>query len=308
MTVLSPLTHAALDAEPKREWLASLHLGYTPRRNRTQLIENTHCGPLRVQRPFFPEEDGCNHTYILHPPGGMAVGDRLSIYVDAQAQSKVLLTTPSAGKMYGLKGLKNREALYQSQYVYIKLADGAECEWLPQETIIFDGAQARLSTRVSLKGQAKFFGWDIVRLGRIASGETFKEGYCLQSIELERDGVLQFVEKTPLYAQSEMLTAAWGLQNQHTLATCIATVTLTREQIDDLIEALREHDEMNTGEAKNKKRSVSSWGITQKDDVFIARYLGSSILHCRSGLELLWKTIRPIVMRKAAVVPRIWNT
>lgn len=61
----------------KRSWLGRLTLNYELRKQRSTLVYSEHQGPLRVQRPFYPEADGCCHTYILHPPGGWLLVIRL---------------------------------------------------------------------------------------------------------------------------------------------------------------------------------------------------------------------------------------
>ncbi len=278
-----------------REWLASIDLAYSYRRDKTALIKTQHIGPLRVQRPFYPEQDGTCHTYLLHPPGGMAVGDKLSINAYLEQGTSALITTPSAGKMYGTKGIKNAEAMPQIQQVSLNCDENTVCEWLPQETIIFDAAQAKIATDIYLSPTTKFIGWDIVRLGRAASGEKFNQGYCHQRLQCYRKGRLIFRELNLLDAGSELMNAQWGLQASNTLATMLATVTLNRDQIDEMYTFLP---------TTNK----NAWGLTQKDDIFIARYLGNSILDCREGLRRIWHFLRPLMLAKNACDPRIWNT
>lgn len=273
-----------------REWLAHLNLSFGPRQQKTAMLQADHLGPLRVQRPFYPEVDGCCHVYLLHPPGGMVIGDRLALNVIAQPQSQVLLTTPSAGKIYGAKGASET----QQQVITIEI-DDACVEWLPQETIVFDGANGRLSTRVNLKNNARYFGWDIVRLGRAASGETFNSGSCLQNLEIWREGKPYFIEKNRMVATSPVQQATWGLQGKNTTGTLLATTMVSRDYIDELLEQLSFNGE-------------SHWGLTQKKELFIARYLGNSVSECRQGFEMIWRRLRPLLNNKEAVVPRIWNT
>jgi len=78
----------------------------------------------------------------------MAVGDRLAIGATLEANTSVLITTPSAGKMYGTKGVKNAASMPQVQDVQLTCGEGSMCEWLPQETIIFDAAQAKIDTKI----------------------------------------------------------------------------------------------------------------------------------------------------------------
>ena len=225
----------------------------------------------------------------------MAVGDRLNIRAELEASTSVLFTTPSAGKMYGTKGVHNAECMPQIQKVNVHCAESTTCEWLPQETIIFDGAKAKIDTQIHLNHNANFIGWDILRLGRVASGERFNQGFCHQRLQCYRQGKLIFREFNLLDAQSEFMQAKWGVQAANTLATLIATLELNRDQIDELYTLVQNKD-------------TEAWGLTQKRDIFIARYLGHSIIDCRSGLQKIWRYVRPIAINKTACEPRIWKT
>lgn len=281
-----------------RHWRGQISLGIEARANKSVLAHTQHQGPLRVQRPFYPEADGCCHVYLLHPPGGLVIGDELEIHASLGNKAQALLTTPSAGKIYGAK---NRAAL-QIQNVNMQVAEGACLEWLPQETIVFDSAQARLKTRIDIIDNGLFFGWDIVRLGRAASGEIFNTGSCYQDIEIWKNQRPLFIEKNKIeknriVAGSDLHTSSWGLRNCNTTGTLYATTSLTREAIDLLYERL---------DAFTEQKDL--WGLTQKEEIFIARYLGNSVTSCRKGFELIWRETREAFNNKKAVTPRIWNT
>ena len=118
----------------------------------TRLGKTHHFGPLRVQRPFFPEGDDCLHFYLLHPPGGLVGGDCLSIDLSLESGAHVLMTTPSAGKIY-----RNISGFSQSHRARLSIADGAVLEYLPQENIVFDGAQGELHTQVEIQAGGVFY-------------------------------------------------------------------------------------------------------------------------------------------------------
>ncbi len=295
MTAFPPIDSPEAPASPARDWPAFLCLRLQWRAGKTCLVDNRHVGPLRVQRPFYPEADGCAHVYLLHPPGGMVLGDRLTIQAFLQAHSAALLTTPSAGKLYSVEG----SAIQQGQYVHFDVAEDACLEWLPQETIVYDGANGALNTRIDLHGNAQFCAWDIVALGRAAAGERFTEGDCRQKLEVWRNNRMVFVEHNRFRGGDALLNAAWGLRGHHVSGTFLASVVATRLQIDDLLAHLN-----RVAPAKDRHH----WGLTQKNELFIARYMGDSAAHCRQGFEWLWASIRPQLNQKSAVAPRIWQT
>lgn len=281
-----------------RRWHASLKLGFALRRGITRMVENHHCGPLRVLKPFYPEADCC-HVYLLHPPGGLVLGDELRISLHADSDSHALLTTPSAGKVYGVKnGIEK-----QQQRVSLSLAAGACLEWLPQETLIFNGANALLQSDIQLQAGAKLVFWDIVCFGRPANQLSFDSGTCTQLIRIEREGIPLLIERNLVHGGGALQASAWGLGGHDSMGTFIMTLRTGREQRQELTEMLAQ-----TSTTGSHPHSIHRWGLTQKDDLFIARYLGDSASHCRRGFELLWQALRPLMINKPAVSPRIWST
>lgn len=281
-----------------RRWPARLHLEFAHRGGRSCVTRARHHGPLRIQRPFYPEGD-LAHVYLLHPPGGLVVGDELQIDLCANKGSRTLVTTPSAGKVYSLLGLKHSDqTTAQCQRVDLSLDDDSLLEWLPQETIVFDGANARLTTRVEAHGSARFCLWDIVCLGRPASGERFSQGQVWQTLEVTIDGQPRLIERNRIAGGDAMMSAPWGLQGCGSFGTLVASVEQSRDAVDDLLQML----------AERYPGGSPQWGITQKQGLFIARYLGQSAAQCRQGFSDIWSRIRPALCAREAVWPRIWNT
>jgi urease accessory protein len=163
IAVVQPSTDA-------KGWAASLFLRYAVRGDRTALIERRHRGPLTVQRPFYPEKGGPCHTYLLHPPAGIVGGDDLEIVFELEADTNALVTTPGTTRWY----YSDARLATSTETAYV--TSGATLEWLPQETLLFDGANAKLTTRIELQGDAEVLGWEILGFGGPACGETFDNG------------------------------------------------------------------------------------------------------------------------------------
>ncbi len=278
----------------ERRWRARIQLGLTSRYGRTTLPHLEHEGPLRVQRPFYPEGPVC-HVYLLHPPGGLVSGDRLQIGVALEAGAEALLTTPSAGKIY--RG--DSCGVSQHQQVTLTQAPGSTLEWLPQETIVYDGALGHSETRVELAGDSRFIGWELSCLGRPASGIDFASGRYRQTLAIYRDGEPLLLEKQALEAGSRLALERWGLQGYPLVGTLYA-VGFDQEPTA-LIEALRAQLAPLTGEAQ---RVAVTWRL----GVLVVRLLGRDSETARACFTRLWQQIRPALLGREAVLPRIWLT
>lgn len=260
----------------------------------TRMGKTMHFGPLRVQRPFYPEGSDLLHMYLLHPPGGLVGGDQLVIQVDAHDQAKVLVTTPSAGKLY-----RNETELNQVQQVSIQVGNKSAVEYLPQENIIFNGAKGELNTQVYVSGDGLFIGWEITCLGRPESDALFTEGKLKQTLAIYQDEQLLFIDRFNLDALSGVLTSRVGLQNYSVFATFVINRNIDTAALQNLLEV-----QANC----NHQPEKVLMGITQKNDILIIRALAHRAEPIRNQFEYIWQLLRPSVYGREACTPRIWNT
>ncbi|WP_028623428.1 urease accessory protein UreD [Pseudomonas sp. Ant30-3] len=266
-------------------WHAELELGYARFGASTRPVLRRHQGPLRVQKHLYAEgPQVCQHI-IVHPPGGIAGGDRLDISAHVGAEAWAQITSPGAAKWY-------RAAGPAYQQLTLKVAEGATLEWLPQETIIFSAAQAELSTSIELEGDARLFYWDVVALGRPASGERFDRGHFQAHLQIRRDGQLLWHERQRIVGADGLLDSPIGLDGQPVFATLLVT-----GEIDaDLLEQCRSLNNDVRGD------------LTQLPGLLVARCLASEALLARGWLIDLWRLLRPALLGREAVAPRIWST
>lgn len=247
-----------------------------------------HHGPLRIQRALYPEGPrGPAHVYLLHPPGGVVGGDELEIHFAVDAGASALVTTPAAGKFYRSDGRVG--TLSQTLHV----AAGATLEWLPLETIIFDGAAATIRTAVELQHGACFAGWDILALGRPAGASPLVSGWCEQRLTVRRNGKPLWIERARYGGGDEVLTAPWGLDG----ATVVGTLVMVTESPwgADLLDALA------------AKLPASRAGVSERHGVCVVRVLGDSAEDVRDRMELSWALARPHVIGVHACPPRVWR-
>ena len=266
-------------------WQAELELAYGRDGAATRPTMRRHKGPLRVQKHLYAEgPEVCQHI-IVHPPGGIAGGDRLDICATVGANAWAQLTSPGAAKWYRAAG-----PAYQT--LNLRVAAGATLEWLPQETIIYSAAQAELNTEIDLEGDAKLLYWDIVALGRPASGERFDAGHFQAELNIRRDGQLLWHERQRVSGSDGLLDSPIGLDGKPVFATLL----ISGEIDSALLERCRELPSAVRGD------------LTQLPGLLVARCLASEALHARAWLIELWHLLRPELLGRTAVPPRIWST
>lgn len=282
-------------------WLADLHLGFAHRDGRAVLRENRHNGPLRVQKALYPEGESVCQVILLHPPSGIAGGDHLSINIAVDRNTHAQITTPGAGKWYRSSGPE------ASQKVMLNLDDGATLEWLPQESIIFDGARARMDTRVSLAGDSRFIGWDILCLGRTAAGERFTQGRFDLFYRVDRNNQPIWIERGGFSGADPMLGSPAGWAGATVCGTLLCSFPELPEHASALLEACRSIAPVD----------AAGHSLSVLPGLIVARYLGQHSEAARRWFIALWEILRPVYCPlegfplgrgRPAIPPRIWTT
>lgn len=277
---------------PASTWHARLQLGFERRAAGTVLADLRHQGPLRVQKALYPEGPEVCQAIILHPPSGIAGGDHLEIGATLGEAAQAQLTTPGAGKWYRSAGAD------ASQCIHFDVAAGATLEWLPQETIVFDGALARMDTRIRLAADSRYLGWDILCLGRAASGEKFDHGRLDLACRLERAGKPIWIERGRILGQDAMLQSPAGWDGADICGTLMASFPELDKQAATLLAACR----------ATAPEDGARHGLTALPGLILARYLGHNSEAARLWFARLWQILRPASCGREAVMPRIWNT
>jgi urease accessory protein len=317
-------------SSPRAGWAASLDLEFAARGSRTYLAKRASVGPLVVQRPFYPEGDVA-HVYLVHPPGGVVGGDQLQLNVLAKEGAHALITTPAATKFYRSDG---RVARQRQEIV----APAASVEWLPQETIVFPDARAQIATRVQLSERSRFVGWEITCYGRPASGLTFGAGRVSQDFELWVNGVPLVLDHLRLDGTADSMRAPFGLAGQPVLGTLFAypandtLLSAARAAIDDAaIDCFRAlaargaqsgssaraaagadagigtHLDAAVSGGAGRTGSVAA-ACTLVDGALVCRAVGAHADVVRALFIAIWQRVRPGIIGRAAVAPRIWAT
>ncbi len=165
-------------------WKAQLQLNYRMNGGRISFKAH-HTGPLLVQKPYLHNNEKNLHHYILHPPGGLVGGDTLHTEVNLQDDVSILLTSPSAQKVY-----RSQQKTALSSLT-TKIANGAILSWLPQETILFDNSHFKSVSDIHMKSESSLILWEIFVFGRPSIQEVHNKASIDSTLRI-------FVEDQPI--------------------------------------------------------------------------------------------------------------
>jgi urease accessory protein len=288
-------------------WHASLKAIVGIRGEKSQLIASEHFGPLRLQKALWPEGTAGRspvHLLMLHPPGGIAGGDSLDASFDIEENAHALITTPGAGKWYRSLDEQLAPATVEpaTQKITLSVGSNASLEWLPQEVIVHDGAIAKSAVEIRLDPSAAMMGCEILVLGRKDYGETYQTGEFKQALHLYRADRLIWSDKSLI--RRDWLALDSSLKRYHVNGTFWVCAPA------EILSKITEND---VGELEvAASRLVDGFGVLGVSRVaptlLLVRGVAMNPEKLRLAFLSIWQKLRPIVLQRDAVVPRIWNT
>jgi urease accessory protein len=270
------------------KWYGHLNLVYAYGLNQTQLISNHQQAPLKVQRPFYPEGKKVCHSIILHTAGGIVGGDQLAVNIHLQPHSQALITTAAASKIYRSNGGQQARQILQ-----IQVDAGACLEWLPQETILFDGAIYRQDLRVELAIGANYLGWEINRFGRSARGERFYQGEGRSHTEIWQQGTPLWIDRQWIPGGEDIFHSPHGLGGRAIVGSLVWLGSAVSEGVVENSRKLWQ------GEGET--------GVSQLQNGFLCRYRGTSTAEVRNWFTAVWQMLRVSFLNRGNCIPRVWQ-
>lgn len=254
------------------------------RRGDATVLDRLHQqGCLKARFPR-PEPGECPVAVTLNTAGGIAGGDALDLDFAFAPGTRATIAAQAAERFYRAIGAPARVR------TRVAVEAGAEAEWLPQETILFDRCALDRRLDVSLAADAVFLGVETLVFGRAAMGETVKSAVLRDLIRIDRDGI-------PVLHDAIRLDGpvASVLDARATGGGCRAVATLMRlgagsePMLDAVRAALEPHDAVESG--------VSAW-----NGMLLARILGPDSLAVRRATVAVLD-----VVHHGRPLPRMWN-
>lgn len=147
--------------------IGRLALEYVRRGDSTVFARTSCQTPWHLFPPIYLDDSGSAYTLLLNPSGGLVGGDRLSVDLSVGSKAHVVISSPSANRVY--RSLSDPSV----QAIQAHVKQDGRLEWLPEQTIPFAGSRFRQSIDVTLEAGATLLLWDAMASGRIAREERW---------------------------------------------------------------------------------------------------------------------------------------
>jgi len=245
----------------------------------TRLVDLYQRDPCRVLFPD-PEPGDPPQAVLVTTSGGVTGGDVLKMAVEVGPGGEALVATQAAEKIY--RASKASDPCIMD--IAVTVGEGALLDWLPQETIVFEGARLKRRTIAEVGAGGSLLACEMVVLGRAASGERFTGGLLLDAWSVRRSGKLVWTDT--LRVEGETLAGA-GFGAANALATVIGVWDTPEPSFENARTMLEAVDQLRTG-------------VTLVNGVMVARVLGEAT------------AVRAAVTRflgefRGRPLPRVWH-
>ncbi|MEM1077119.1 MAG: urease accessory protein UreD [Pseudomonadota bacterium] len=243
----------------------------------TRLRDLAQQGCAKAMLPRTHSEDP--EVVFLNTAGGITGGDRLSYTLDLGPGARATGATQTAERAY-------RAADGTGEVrVALSVGAGGRLDWLPQETILFDGSATRRDTRVDMAGDATLLWVETLVFGRAAMGEALAEVSLRDDRQIRRDGRLVLWE--PLGLTPEALSHPACMDG----ARAISTVVFLSPAAETARDAVR--------------RLVPEgvhWAASAWDGKLVVRAFAADAQPLKQALVPLLE-----LLRDGRAVPRVWQ-
>jgi urease accessory protein len=243
--------------------------------------------PIRVMFPTIGH-GAVQEAVLINTGGGIAGGDRLECSVTALPGASIAVTSQAAEKVY--------RALHDPARVAtrLKARESARLAWLPQETIVFNGARLHRTTEIELFSGAELLALEWLVLGRAAHGEIVVDGSVLETRSVKKDGRLIWADS---FRISDEIFPNLNTKALLSNFNSIATLVYYGPELDRRLEVLRE--------------ILSTLGcdcaVTLVSGIIVARFAAKQSCDLKLALRSFLQHFAPELSPGPFRVPKMWS-
>jgi urease accessory protein len=156
---------------------------------RTVLASQSFRAPFHLSKPYWDADAGVLLVQVVNPTAGILSGDRLDSEISVDAGAALLVTTPSASRVFQMRG-GNAES--QQRFA---VAPDAWLEVMPEPLVPHCGARFHQSTTVEIATGGSLLFVETLMPGRVGHGEAWAWDRLQLDFTLRLDGELVMRER-----------------------------------------------------------------------------------------------------------------
>lgn len=258
----------------------ALAVAFERRGGRTVLTERRFTLPLQALEPLSLD-GGAACLVLLNPTGGVVGGDRLTAAIRLGPGAHVVVTTPSATRVYRTSG---PPAILETR---IRLEAGALLEYVPDHLIPHPGSVLRQSLGVELGPESLAIVLDAFAVGRLARGELWEFAELASRITVTAEGRPLFIDRLGLDPGGRAPAGLGGMEGFGYLAT-LGLFGAGARAWEEAVAALEER--------LSGLPSVRGGATLLARGGCVARFLAPSAADLAAAVRALWARARRLVL------------
>ncbi|MTI44014.1 urease accessory protein [Roseibium hamelinense] len=250
----------------------------------TRLASLFQSGSAKIRIPKIYE--GAPQAVLINTSGGVTGGDQLAYSAHCSEGTHAIVTSQTAERAY--------RASFETGRIDTCLSaeNNSTIEWLPQETILFDGSALKRTLTADLTGDARLVALETVVIGRRAMGERVNHLHYQDRWRIKRDGKLTFADDIRLSGNpAQILSGPAAGEGAH----CFASFIDCRPDAPLFLEAARKALQPALG-LQGVQGAASAW-----KDVLTTRLISIDSQQLKKALTIFLETFRN------CAVPRVWT-
>lgn len=255
------------------------------RNGKTVLDNLRQSGSFKIRIPKTPTSD-VPEAVLLNTAGGLTGGDKLAFHGAIAADGDAIFTTQASERAY--RSLEGDAEITTT----LSIGERSRLAWLPQETIMFEGARLARTFDVHMATDAVLLAHESIVFGRTAMDEVVRTGSFRDSWKIYRDDTLIHADAMRVSGDIETTLGRAATLNG---ATAMATILYIGPDIDEQVEMARYA--MQGIDPDTATGGVSGWA-----GKLICRIVA------RDGASLR-RMVIPVLetLNDGRALPRVWN-
>ena len=237
-------------------------------------------------------DGGPPEAVLINLAGGITGADCFQQTIHFGEETHAVVTTQAAEKIYRASHGADPADIVNA----LTIEADAYAEWLPQETIFFEGGRLNRRLEARLDPTARLLACEAIVFGRTAMGETVRDGYLRDDWRISVGDRIAFADGMrfdgAIQDRLDRPAIAEG-------GRALATVLYVGPDSERLIGKAK--STLAPFQLKGRRVAASRFG-----DLIVARFIAADGQALRSMLEAYLSTMRRVAAG-AAAAPKLWH-